>query len=310
MQQPYNPLRALQGYRYKGIDHRIREHLITKEISIGSYVLSGGELAACVICDSIIRLIPGALTDETSALSDSFQDGLLAPPIYTAQTGFIERNHTTMRENITSKTELQILASAEKLFLEKGFKSTSTTDIARDAGCNQALVHYYFRTKENLFKRIFDNKFELMIEFIDSNLKDECDIFENLNGLINAYLDFISQNPNTPYFLLNEFFDNPERRTHIRKTFLTSQKGQEVFLRFCGLAQRAVREGSIRDIDPLDLIFDILSLAVFSFIATPILIDLLGRDQAGRKEFAEHRKEEIITLLTQGLKPLSLSTDK
>ena len=57
---------------YKGIDHRIREHLITKEISIGSYVLSGGELAACVICDSIIRLIPGALTDETSALSDSF----------------------------------------------------------------------------------------------------------------------------------------------------------------------------------------------------------------------------------------------
>ncbi len=215
-----------------------------------------------------------------------------------------------MRENITSKTELQILASAEKLFLEKGFKSTSITDIARDAGCNQALVHYYFRTKENLFKRIFDNKFELMIEFIDSNLKDECDIFENLNGLINAYLDFISQNPNTPYFLLNEFFDNPERRTHIRKTFLTSQKGQEVFLRFCGLVQRAVREGSIRDIDPLDLIFDILSLAVFSFIATPILIDLLGRDQAGRKEFAEHRKEEIITLLTQGLKPLSLSTDK
>jgi tRNA (guanine37-N1)-methyltransferase len=68
---------------YKGIDHRIREHLITKEISIGNYVLSGGELAAAVICDSIIRLIPGAITDEMSALSDSFQDGLLAPPIYT-----------------------------------------------------------------------------------------------------------------------------------------------------------------------------------------------------------------------------------
>ena len=74
---------------YKGIDHRIREHLITKEISIGSYVLSGGELAACVICDSIIRLIPGALTDETSALSDSFQDGLLAPPIYTRPADFM-----------------------------------------------------------------------------------------------------------------------------------------------------------------------------------------------------------------------------
>lgn len=68
---------------YKGVDERVREHFITKEISIGDYVLSGGELAAAVICDSIIRIIPGAISDETSALTDSFQDNLLAPPVYT-----------------------------------------------------------------------------------------------------------------------------------------------------------------------------------------------------------------------------------
>lgn len=68
---------------YKGIDYRIREHLITKEISIGDYVLTGGELAAAIITDAIVRLIPGAIGDEQSALSDSFQDNLLAPPIYT-----------------------------------------------------------------------------------------------------------------------------------------------------------------------------------------------------------------------------------
>ncbi|GAP44285.1 tRNA (guanine-N1)-methyltransferase [Lentimicrobium saccharophilum] len=68
---------------YKGIDERIREHYITLEVSIGDYVLSGGELAAAVLADSIIRLIPGVLSDETSALSDSFQDGLLSPPVYT-----------------------------------------------------------------------------------------------------------------------------------------------------------------------------------------------------------------------------------
>lgn len=73
---------------YKGIDHRIREHLITREISVGDYVLSGGEIPAAIICDSIIRLIPGALGDETSALSDSFQDNLLAPPIYTRPAEF------------------------------------------------------------------------------------------------------------------------------------------------------------------------------------------------------------------------------
>ena len=68
---------------YKGIDYRIREHLITREISIGDYVLTGGELASAVMTDSIVRLIPGVLSDEQSALSDSFQDNLLAPPVYT-----------------------------------------------------------------------------------------------------------------------------------------------------------------------------------------------------------------------------------
>ena len=68
---------------YKGIDERIREHLITKEISIGSYVLSGGELAAAVLTDALVRLIPGVLNNETSALTDSFQDNLLSPPVYT-----------------------------------------------------------------------------------------------------------------------------------------------------------------------------------------------------------------------------------
>jgi len=68
---------------YKGIDHRIREHFITKEISIGDYVLTGGELAAAIISDAVIRVIPGAISDEQSALSDSFQDNLLAPPVYT-----------------------------------------------------------------------------------------------------------------------------------------------------------------------------------------------------------------------------------
>jgi len=68
---------------YKGVDERVREHLITREISIGDYVLSGGELAAAVVSDAVIRLLPGVLSDETSALTDSFQDGLVAPPVYT-----------------------------------------------------------------------------------------------------------------------------------------------------------------------------------------------------------------------------------
>ncbi len=73
---------------YKGIDHRIREHLVTREISVGDYVVSGGEIPAALVADAVVRLIPGALTDETSALSDSFQDDLLSPPVYTRPAEF------------------------------------------------------------------------------------------------------------------------------------------------------------------------------------------------------------------------------
>ncbi|MFO8021648.1 MAG: tRNA (guanosine(37)-N1)-methyltransferase TrmD [Perlabentimonas sp.] len=83
----YKNIIILCGH-YKGIDHRVREHLVTREISIGDYVLSGGELAAAVIVDSVVRLVPGVLSDETSALTDSFQDNLLAPPIYTRPANF------------------------------------------------------------------------------------------------------------------------------------------------------------------------------------------------------------------------------
>jgi tRNA (guanine37-N1)-methyltransferase len=92
-QQDANELSGKQNIillcgHYKGIDERVREHFVTREISIGDYVLSGGELAAAVVADAIIRLIPGVLSDETSALTDSFQDNLLAPPVYTRPADF------------------------------------------------------------------------------------------------------------------------------------------------------------------------------------------------------------------------------
>jgi len=92
-QQAANQLSTLQNIiilcgHYKGIDQRIRENLITMEYSIGDYVITGGELAAAIITDSIVRVIPGAISDETSALSDSFQDNLLAPPVYTRPSEF------------------------------------------------------------------------------------------------------------------------------------------------------------------------------------------------------------------------------
>lgn len=101
---------------YKGIDHRIREHIITKEISVGDYVLTGGELAAAIIADSVVRLLPGAIGDEESALTDSFQDNLLAPPIYTRPAEF---NGWRVPEVLTSGNFAKIEAWKEEQAYER-----------------------------------------------------------------------------------------------------------------------------------------------------------------------------------------------
>ena len=102
---------------YKGVDQRVRDHLITREISIGDYVLSGGELAAAVFCDSIIRLIPGVLGDESSALNDSFQDELLAPEIYTRPSNY--KNWSVPKELLSGNKSL-----IEKWRDDNSFKRT------------------------------------------------------------------------------------------------------------------------------------------------------------------------------------------
>ena len=104
---------------YKGVDQRVRDHLITKEVSIGDFVLSGGELAAAVFCDSIIRLLPGVLGDESSALTDSFQDSLLAAPIYTRPASY---KGWDVPEILTSGNTSKIQEWREKKALERTLK--------------------------------------------------------------------------------------------------------------------------------------------------------------------------------------------
>ena len=101
---------------YKGVDQRVRDNLITMELSIGDYVLSGGELPAAVLCDSIIRLIPGVLNNETSALTDSFQDNLLAPPVYTRPANY---NNIKVPELLLSGNKNKIEDWREKKSIEK-----------------------------------------------------------------------------------------------------------------------------------------------------------------------------------------------
>lgn len=110
-----NNIMILCGH-YKGVDHRIREHLITREISVGDFVVSGGEIPAALLADSIVRLIPGALSDETSALSDSFQNDLLSPPVYTRPYEF---NGWTVPDVLLSGNPEKISAWQDEMSLKR-----------------------------------------------------------------------------------------------------------------------------------------------------------------------------------------------
>lgn len=114
---------------YKGIDERVREHLVTREISIGDYVLTGGELAAAVVADSVIRLLPGVMNDETSALTDSFQDDLIAPPVYTRPA---EYNNWKVPEVLTSGHQAKIDAWRFDQQVER--TKAKRPDLLKDSG--------------------------------------------------------------------------------------------------------------------------------------------------------------------------------
>lgn len=186
-----------------------------------------------------------------------------------------------------------ILAEAEKLFLEKGFNGTSTTEIARNAGCNQALVHYYFRTKEQLFQRIFLDKVEELLGFLMSYVHSDRSFTENMLCIIDGYFEYLNNHRQIPFMIINELILNQERREFVRKNFMGNIRRMKLYDYFCNLVKSEVKEGRIRDVDPFDVVANIVSLTAMTFISLPIYSDILGKGNEQIDEFVNHRREEV-----------------
>lgn len=196
--------------------------------------------------------------------------------------------------------EEQILAAAEELFIQKGFTETSTTDIAKKVGCNQALVHYYFRTKDNLFEQIFLQKVEFALSCVDSyhfngNFK------ELITMMITNYFQFLSNNRQLPFFVLNELVINEKRREFIRKHIFNNPHRQKIYYALDQLVQNEVQFGHIRPIETLDLLLNIVALTISTFIMLPIYADWLQQDESAQTAFIEHRKNIVINLIMTDL---------
>ena len=205
---------------------------------------------------------------------------------------------------MAKKTQLEekILQSAEELFMENGYDATSTTDIAKRAGCNQALLHYYFRTKENLFQQIFTNKFQLVLQYIHSDGEEKLNFNHALSQLIDSYFNMLSHNRRLPFFLMTELVMNEERRKAMREKITSNTQCINYYARWDKLVKEEVEKGNIRPIETMDLTLDVISLVVFTFLSLPLYSDMFLQNQEEINGYLSHRKEEIKTLIFKGLR--------
>lgn len=196
--------------------------------------------------------------------------------------------------------ETQILESATKLFLEKGFARTSTTEIAKAAGCNQALVHYYFRTKDKLFEAIFKTKMKTFIESVFSLKQDYNSFEERLALMIGNHFDVISANPKIPSLLLSELNANPDRL----KMLGTIEGGpKEVIKVLESELIKEIKAGNVREMSVYDLLFAILSLNISIFLIEKPFRAISGIANNEFKSLLQRRKKENIEIILKGIKP-------
>ena len=206
-----------------------------------------------------------------------------------------------MEQKPAQKREQAILEAAEREFLKKGFDGARTTSIAATAGVTHAMLHYYFRTKEQLFERILDEKMRMMGQSVLAAFGDaRLPLIERLRNGIERHFDFIAANPDLPRFIVNEVFARPERYEAMQRQ-IRSLMGVMLIDTQRALDEAADR-GEIRRIDVRMLMLDIISLNVFVFIAYPILEPLLGDLTADRERFFELRKAETVETVMRRLK--------
>lgn len=203
--------------------------------------------------------------------------------------------------NVNSMEEI-ILETAERLFLENGYASTSTTLIAKEVGCNQALVHYYFRTKENLFNTIFEKKFKAFFQQIfDMNHLENLSFLDKLKKIIETHFDLISQNPQILQLIISELPRLPEQIKSLKEKLYSYP--ESMFAQLGEELQVEIAAGRVRNVDLTDVIIIIVSLNAALFTFLPIVASIVELDENERKSILAHRKIEHVNIVMSYLRP-------
>jgi len=198
--------------------------------------------------------------------------------------------------------EQLILQCAEKLFLEKGFDATSTTQISREAGCNQALVHYYFRTKDNLFNTIFESKFRTFFQNVfDTTQLKNLTFTDKLKHMSETHFDLLWQNPQMPKLLINELSRKKDNINDLRERLHAVP--EELFTLMNKELAAEIEAGRIKNVSFMDILVTIISLNASLFILMPVVKDVLMMDETQKNQLLLHRKSENVDIILSYLKP-------
>lgn len=193
-----------------------------------------------------------------------------------------------------------ILKVAEELFMDKGFNGVSTTEITQKVGCNQALIHYYYRTKANLFQKVFENKLRYLVSQFDITDDNEEDFEERLSNRISKHYEILKQNPKLPIFILNEINNNSETIHWLKEAFKNNIPG--FIEKFQRELDEEVNNKRIRELNAMDLMLNIISLNVFMFISLPIVDYVFNSQNENIDQFVEKRKNEIIQTIINSIR--------
>lgn len=191
--------------------------------------------------------------------------------------------------------ELQILQSAEDEFLKKGYTNAKTTEIAKRAGVTHAMLHYYFRTKENLFETIFQQKIGLLTDTFLFSFSQDLPFLEKIKKGVEDHFDFIAANPKLAGFILGDIMKNEDRKQHFID--IIKPKAGEIKDNIELSMQDEVARGAIKYVDPLELIFTVVSLNIFPFLASPLVIGILNLDDDQIQSFFQQRKDTNVNLV-------------
>ena len=206
-----------------------------------------------------------------------------------------------MKQDKDKTTEQVILETAETLFLEKGFDKTSTTEIARIVGCNQALVHYYFRTKDRLFEAVFEKNAVMFVSAFFQKMEENISFEEKVRKKIESHYDILKANPKMPFLFFNELNTNPERLNLLKEKI--GDLPESLFLQMESELSVEIEKGTIRPMTAMSLMLTILSLNLVLFLASPVLKVLTGMTETEFQYLIENRKRENVTVILKSLRP-------